>query len=63
MISVPGVQGLPYETVNLGPPKPPCNDERVATIKALECTDGPPDPQLGAQIRDCCKHFFILHVL
>ena len=41
------MQGLQYETVNLGPPKPPCNEERLATLKALECTDGPTDPELG----------------
>ncbi len=40
-------QGLQYETVNLGPPKPPCNQERLATLRALECTEGPPNPELG----------------
>ncbi len=40
-------QGLQFETVNLGPPKPPCNEARLATLKALECTDGPSDPELG----------------
>lgn len=41
------VQGLQYETVNLGPPKPPCNEDRLATLRALECTDGPANPELG----------------
>ncbi len=40
-------QGLEYETVNLGPPKPPCNQDRLATLRALECTEGPPNPELG----------------
>lgn len=41
------LQGLQYEAVNLGPPKPPCNEDRVATLRALDCTDGPSDPELG----------------
>ena len=41
------IQGLQFEMVNLGPPKPPCNEARLATLKALECTDGPSDPELG----------------
>ena len=41
------MQGLQYETVNLGPPKPPCNQDRVATLRALDCTDGPSNPELG----------------
>ena len=41
------MQGLEYETVNLGPPKPPCNQDRLATLRALECTEGPPNPELG----------------
>ena len=44
------LQGLPYETVNCGPPKPPCNDERVATLADLDCSDGPPDPHLGLRM-------------
>ena len=41
------MQGLQFETVNLGPPKPPCNEARLATLRALECTDCPSDPELG----------------
>lgn len=41
------MQGLPYETVNLGPPKPPCNDDRIATLRALDLADRAPDPELG----------------
>ena len=44
-------QGLQYEHVNLGPPKPPCNEARLATLKALECTDIPSDPELGERIQ------------
>ncbi|CAL8470312.1 g9854 [Coccomyxa elongata] len=50
-------QGLPYETVNLGPPKPPCNDDRVATIRSLNCSDGPPDPQLEHIVQLACTVF------
>ncbi|KAK9915620.1 hypothetical protein WJX75_001643 [Coccomyxa subellipsoidea] len=50
-------KGLPYETVNLGPPKPPCNDDRVATIRALDCADGPPDPQLEHIVQLACTVF------
>lgn len=48
----PTPQGLPYETVNLGPPKPPCNDERIATVHALNPADAGPDPQIGAYHTD-----------
>lgn len=41
------MQGLQYETVNLGPPKPPCNQDRLATLRALDCTDGPSNPEIG----------------
>ena len=47
-------QGLQFETVNLGPPKPPCNEARLATLKALECTDGPSDPELGERSLNAC---------
>lgn len=47
MLSCVYLQGLQYENVNLGPPKPPCNDDRLATLRELDCTSGPSNPELG----------------
>ena len=40
--------GLPYPTAELGPPRPRCHDARVATLRAMNILDTPPQPNIGA---------------
>lgn len=46
-------QGLPYRAINKGPPKPPCNQQRVKRLRELDVMDKPPDPEIGVQLRWC----------
>lgn len=45
--AVSGV-GLPYPVAELGPPRPRCHDARVATLRAMNILDTPPQPNIGA---------------
>ena len=47
-------QGLPYRAINNGPPKPPCNRQRVSRLRELDVMDKPPDPEIGVKLRWCC---------
>ena len=47
-------QGLPYRAINKGPPKPPCNQQRVKRLRELDVMDKPPDPEIGAPLSCCC---------
>ena len=40
-----------YQVHHLGPPPPPCEKERLATIKALNIIDAPPDPELATILK------------
>lgn len=41
------LRGDAYEAKVHGPPKPPCNAERVAAVRQIDLLDEPPDPKLG----------------
>lgn len=41
------LRGDRYEAKRHGPPKPPCNAERVAAVHRIDLLDEPPDPKLG----------------
>lgn len=41
------MQGKAY-AIELGPPLPPNNDQRIATLLAMDQVDKPPDPKIGA---------------
>lgn len=43
--------GLPYPTAELGPPRPRCHDARVATLRAMNALDQPPQMNIGAPVR------------
>lgn len=42
--------GLPYPVAELGPPRPHCHDARVATLRAMNTLDQPPEPNIGAHL-------------
>lgn len=44
-----GAQGRAYN-IHLGPPLPPVNDERLATLLSMGQVGTPPDPNIGAQL-------------
>lgn len=41
------MNGGAYLPAKYGPPRPPCNPERVATVRRIDLLDEPPDPKLG----------------
>mmetsp|Transcript_35206 Transcript_35206/g.78353 ORF Transcript_35206/g.78353 Transcript_35206/m.78353 type:complete len:865 (-) Transcript_35206:387-2981(-) len=43
--------GLPYQVHYLGPPRPPCEDERLKTTKALERIDTEEDPEITSILK------------
>ncbi|KAK9820570.1 hypothetical protein WJX72_011761 [[Myrmecia] bisecta] len=49
--------GSPYEQHFLGPPVPPCNDERLETLHALQQVDEPPDPEISHIVSLICNVF------
>jgi len=46
--------GRPYPTAELGPPRPRCHDARVATLRAMNALDQPPQMNLGAFLAHAC---------
>eukprot|EP00884_Botryococcus_braunii_P023575 jgi/Botrbrau1/9901/Bobra.0012s0004.1 len=40
------LNGGAYVPAKFGPPRPPCNPERVATVRQIDLLDEPPDPKL-----------------
>ncbi|GLC36181.1 hypothetical protein PLESTF_001471200 [Pleodorina starrii] len=53
-------KGLPYQVHYLGPPVPPCEDARLATIRALDkmAVDKPEeDPEIASILRLCTSMF------
>ena len=47
----------PWDFHNKGVPLPPCNDQRVATLRATMQVEGPPDPQIDHIISLICTIF------
>ncbi|KAK9834124.1 hypothetical protein WJX81_000060 [Elliptochloris bilobata] len=52
-------QGLPYPTAELGPPRPRCHDARVATLRAMNALDQPPEPNIEPILELACTVFGI----
>ncbi|KAK9827969.1 hypothetical protein WJX81_002964 [Elliptochloris bilobata] len=50
-------RGLPYRAINTGPPKPPCNRDRVARLRELDVLDKPPDPEIEHIVQLACMVF------
>ncbi|KAG2432561.1 hypothetical protein HXX76_008906 [Chlamydomonas incerta] len=53
-------KGLPYQVHYLGPPVPPCEDQRLATIRALDKMSKPTpeeDPEIASILRLCTSMF------
>ena len=47
----------PWDFHNKGVPLPPCNDQRVATLRATTQVEGPPDPQIDHIVSLICTIF------
>ena len=47
----------PWDFHNKGGPLPPCNDQRVATLRATTHVEGPPDPQIDHIVSLICTIF------
>lgn len=51
-------RGGPHRTINLGPPKPPCQEARLATLQRLGLAGNSlPDPTIGPLVDLMCKVF------
>mmetsp|Transcript_23522 Transcript_23522/g.51619 ORF Transcript_23522/g.51619 Transcript_23522/m.51619 type:complete len:903 (+) Transcript_23522:219-2927(+) len=44
-------QGYPHAVNKLGPPVPPCEEDRLKTLEALGLLEAPPDPELESILR------------
>eukprot|EP00891_Asterochloris_glomerata_P004428 jgi/Astpho2/4428/Aster-00044 len=53
----PAPAGRPWDFHNKGVPLPPCNDQRVATLRATTHVEGPPDPQIDHIVSLICTIF------
>eukprot|EP00884_Botryococcus_braunii_P002388 jgi/Botrbrau1/1214/Bobra.0163s0022.1 len=51
--------GGPHRPINLGPPKPPCQEDRLATLRQLHLDEPDllPDPSIGPIVELMCKVF------